>query len=520
LFKYKLWQEWNKTCPYTNTEITIEDLFTDKVSIVYVQPWERFLNDSDNNKTLCMTFFKEEIASKTPYEYFSDMPSGTWEKVKTRVLEQLLSGTAKHTSFQRFRHFVQSVYAQNSTTKEFDDQHVTALKIKSILEQICPEVVASRGNTISSIRRKWGISSPNTFNNKPRHYNTREAALNAVVVGLNESTYLDELRYWNRYDPLLYRETFPTPWPRFTQDVLRLNDSIPVSVESKTNAVRIIAQPNGKGYNLSPKGKLHKDSYYGKRTSPDGAEAFHIRKPITSILSAKQVSKIVDPAVRELVYDQIDLCGGFQNGKVPKKALFASTPTGWETKVFLPNKRGDKVPVRKVRLQEKVGNAVQLSEGQNKYVNPRKNHHVLVYQTLDGVYQEDVVSFWEAVRRIRTKEPMYQLPKDGRMIIATLHMNDCFILGLNQKEILYRLNEGLNLWEHVYRVQRISSKYYEFKHVYDQDIYDQTYPNYVRILNFGSKKTGWLTHKPFKINVNILGEITPFYQALKVPEMQ
>ena len=139
---------------------------------------------------------------------------------------------------------------------------------------------------------------------------------------------------------------------------------------------------------------------------------------------------------------------------------------------------------------------------------------------MDGVYQEDVVSFWEAVRRIRTKEPMYQLPKDGRMIIATLHMNDCFILGLNQKEILYRLNEGLNLWEHVYRVQRISSKYYEFKHVYDQDIYDQTYPNYVRILNFGSKKTGWLTHKPFKINVNILGEITPFYQALKVPEMQ
>lgn len=520
LLKYKLWQEWNKTCPYTNTKITIEDLFTEEVSIVYIQPWERFLNDSDNNKTLCMTFFKEEIASKTPYEYFSVMPSGTWEQVKTRVLQQLLSGTAKHTSYQRFRHFVQSVYAQNSITKEFDDQHNAVLKVKSLLERICPEVVASRGNTISSIRRKWGISSPNTFNNKPRHYNTREAALNAVVVGLNENTYLDELRHWNRYDPLSYRETFPTPWPRFTQDVLSFNNCIPVSVESKTNAVRIIAQPNGTQHSLSPKGKLHKDSYYGKRTSPNGDETFHIRKPITSILSAKQVSKIVDPAVRELVYDQIDLCGGFKNGKVPKKALFTSTPTGWETKVFLPNKRGDKVPVRKVRLQEKVGNAVQLSEGQNKYVNPRNNHHVLVYQSLDGVYQEDVVSFWEAVRRIRTKEPMYQLPKDGRMMIATLHMNDCFILGLSQKEILYRLEEGISLWEQVYRIQRISSKYYEFKHVYDQDIYDQTYPNYVRILNFGSKKTGWLTHMPFKINVNILGEITPFYQPLKVPEMQ
>ena len=144
---------------------------------------------------------------------------------------------------------------------------------------------------------------------------------------------------------------------------------------------------------------------------------------------------------------------------------------------------------------------------------------MLIYQSIDNTYQEHVVTFWEAVRRIRNKEPLYQLPPDGRMIISTLHINDCFILGLSHKEIHRRLNSGISLWENVYRVQRISSKYYEFRQVYDLDVYDQSYPNYVRILNFGSRKTGWLTHNPFKVSISVLGEITPFYKLLKVPEM-
>lgn len=135
------------------------------------------------------------------------------------------------------------------------------------------------------------------------------------------------------------------------------------------------------------------------------------------------------------------------------------------------------------------------------------------------MFQEHIVTFWESVRRIRNKEPLYQLPSDGRMIISTLHINDCFILGLSKKEIYHRLENGVNLWDNVYRVQRISSKYYEFRQVYDLDAYDQTYPNYIRILNFGNKKTGWLTHNPFKISISVLGEISPFYKLLKVPEM-
>ena len=519
LFKYKLWLEWNKTCPYTNTPIDIEKLFTDEVSIVYIHPWERFFNDSDRNKTLCMSFFKKNVMNKTPYEYFTSQPSGVWEQVKTRVLEQLLNGSKKYSPFLKFKHFIASSYVNDHVSREFDDQHPMALKLKRYLNRISPEVVASRGNATSSLRRKWGISALKEFNQKARHFNSRETATIALVTGLNEHKYLEELRYWNRYEPLPYRGVFPTPWTQFTRDVDHAYKTISVSVEANHQVARRIAQKSKDTVHLTPKGKLLKESYYGKCNFPKGSKAYHIPKSINSLNTAKQVSKIVDDSIRELVYDQIDLCGGFINGRIPKHALFIPNEMGWETKIFLPNKRGDKVPVRSVRIREKVSNAVQLSKGSNIYVNPRNNHHVLIYRTIDNELQEHVVTFWEAVQRIRKKESPYQLPLDGRMIMSTLHINDCFILGLSHKEIYHRLNNGVSLWEHVYRVQRISSKYYEFRHVYDLNVYDQTYPNYIRILNFGNKKTGWLTHNPFKVSISILGDITPFYKLLKVPEM-
>ena len=88
----------------------------------------------------------------------------------------------------------------------------------------------------------------------------------------------------------------------------------------------------------------------------------------------------------------------------------------------------------------------------------------MIYQTLDGQFKEKIVSFWEAVKRLRKQDPLYQLPSDGRSVVTTLHINDCFILGMPDEDIKDHLNQGRSLWGNIYRVQRISSKYYEFRH--------------------------------------------------------
>lgn len=519
LLKYKLWLAWGKVCPYTNTPISLEMLFSQEVAIVYIMPWNRFFNDSDINKSLCMKFFKEKIRDKTPFEYFSQQSPETWEKVKERVLNQLMNENSKNYFYQKYKHFIKSIYANDVVSKEFNDQHSLAKKVKYFLSQVCPKVEAARGNSISSLRRRWGVKSLGNYKYKPRHYNSREPALNALVTALNKPHYLEELRYWNRYEPNAYRKEFPMPWKQFTYEVINFYNKIAISIDNKSKVARLFKDKKSGTRCISPKGKMHKDSFYGKRVGSDGNEAFHIRKSIKSLVTAKQVSKIVDNSIRELVYDQIDLNGGFKNGKVPKNTLVTTTDTGWETNIFLPNSNGDKVPVRKVRIRENVGNAIQLSNKMNKYVNPRKNHHVVIYKTFDGQFKEKIVSFWEAVKRLRNQDPLYKLPSDGRSVVTTLHINDCFILGMSDEDIKDHLNQRHSLWENVYRVQRISSKYYEFRHIYDLDIYEQTYPNYIRILNFGKKKTGWLTHNPFKISISPLGKITPAFNPLKVPEM-
>lgn len=104
---------------------------------------------------------------------------------------------------------------------------------------------------------------------------------------------------------------------------------------------------------------------------------------------------------------------------------------------------------------------------------------------LGGVFQEDVVQFWTAVDRIRKKEPLVQLPEDGQEVITTLQINDCFLMGLSDEEYFdFESLPRRKIMEYLYRVQRISTKFYEFKQVNDADIYNTSFPNYIRVLTF------------------------------------
>ena len=92
---------------------------------------------------------------------------------------------------------------------------------------------------------------------------------------------------------------------------------------------------------------MHKELFYGKRKSAHHeTHGFHIRKAVEHIQTAKQVKIIVDPVLRQRIYDLVDASGGFDNGKVPKDALiYTAADGGIHSKVTMPNRRGDDVPV-------------------------------------------------------------------------------------------------------------------------------------------------------------------------------
>ena len=59
----------------------------------------------------------------------------------------------------------------------------------------------------------------------------------------------------------------------------------------------------------------------------------------------------------------------------------------------------------------------------------------------------------------------------------------------------------------MYRIQKLSTKYYEFRLANKQITPSTDGPEYIRINNFGDKKTGWKTYNPIKVEVDLIGNI-------------
>ena len=196
------------------------------------------------------------------------------------------------------------------------------------------------------------------------------------------------------------------------------------------------------------------------------------------------------------------------NTFVPQQVFFRTYANGSrKTKVFLPNKNGDPVPVKKVRIRETLSSAVKLKNDIDQYVNLRKNHHVLIYKNEEKVMKEEVVSFWEAIKRKNSGVQLYQLPNEDCEMVTALHINDMFLLGVHDSDVPPEDQPKDYLMKHLYRVQKLSSHFYEFRHAYDNRLDSTEYPIYIRINNFGSKKTGWSTYNPIKVEMSPIGDI-------------
>lgn len=155
----------------------------------------------------------------------------------------------------------------------------------------------------------------------------------------------------------------------------------------------------------------------------------------------------------------------------------------------------------------KTKTLVQLKDGKNCYVVPRNNHHITVFKKPGGELTEEVVTFWTAVNRFRKEEPVYmQLKKDQGEVITHLHISDFFLLGL-EKGVDVKTLPKETLFKHLYRVQKLSSRYYEFRSAHKQISNHFDYPDYIRINNFGDRKTGWKTYNPIKVKLSVTGKI-------------
>ncbi|MFD1162712.1 type II CRISPR RNA-guided endonuclease Cas9 [Hwangdonia seohaensis] len=516
ILKYKLWEECNRTCPYTGKLIEVNQLFSGEVQIEHIYPWSRSLNDSFMNKTLCFANENRAKGDLTPYEFYSKQGEQKWNDIKLQALSCFKNKTNYPNAYIKFKQFVRQKHDSDFITRQLNDTRYISKEAKNYLSKICDNVMVAPGQMTSNLRHHWGL---NTVLNKEDDAKTREDhrhhAIDALVMACATRSHLQELSKWNRYDRSYDLDNFTKPWKTFREDAEKAVEQILVS-HKKTKSILTVrthtTKKNGvthKNSGVAARGQLHKETVFGKRQSPHREEAFHVRKPIDNLTTEKQLDKVVDQTIKQIIFKRIHFLGGFVKGKIPPETFFVIDENGTkQPQIFLPNKNGKPVPVLKIRMRENIGGAEKLKDDVNQWVNPRNNHHVLIYKDEKDNLKEDVVTFWTVVERKRKGFPVYQLPADGKEIVTTMQINDMFLLGLNEDEIDWENLDYKLLKEHLFKVQTLSSGFYEFRLNSDStQIKDTNSKVFKRVQSFGEGKTGWLTFNPIKVKVSVSGNI-------------
>jgi CRISPR-associated endonuclease Csn1 len=506
---YKLWEECKKTCPYTGNPIPLHKLFTGEIQIEHIHPWSRSLNDSFNNKTLCYADENRRKGDKTPFEFYGG-DEQNWSAIKERALK-LFSDTKEYpNAYQKFKRFVQQKFDEDFSTRQLNDTRYISKEAKEYLSQVCKNVIVSPGQATSNLRQKWGMNNILNDENEKTREDHRHHAVDALVMACTKVSYVQELSKWNRYNRATELKDFPMPWDSFRRDAEVAVERILISHKRTTNDITVrthTTEKNGvkyKNVGVAARGQLHLETVFGERNF-SGINSFHVRKPIETRETEKQINKIVDETIRLLIFKRVKELGGFIKGNVPPNTYFIVDENGKkQPQIFLPNKNGDSIPILKVRIRENIGGAVRLGNNLNQWVNPGNNHHVLIYKDEYEKLKEEVVTFWTVVERKRQGFPIYQLPSNGKEIVTTLHINDMFLLGLNEEEINWNELDCDLLNEHLYRVQKLTSGDYFFRKHKSSTVTDN---DYKQIRGFGEGKTGWFTFNPIKIKISVSGKI-------------
>ena len=463
ILKYKLWEECNQTCPYTGRTISISQLFTGEIQIEHIFPWSRSLNDSFNNKTLCFADENRAKENKTPYEFYSSQGDKKWEAIKLQALGCFKTKEKYPNCYNKFKHFVKKKHDEDFISRQLNDTRYISKEAKNYLSKICTNVLVAPGQMTATLRHHWGLNSIlNKEDNTKTRDDHRHHAIDALVMACSTRSHLQELTKRNRYRKNHELKDFPYPWFNFRSDAEKAVEQILVSHKKSKNILTIRTHRTKKkgvihkNIGVAARGQLHKESVYGLRKSPNSNKAYHIRKPIESLKTEKHFEKIVDDSIKHLILKKINQLGGFEKGKIPKKTFFIIDENGVkQPQIFLPNRNGLPVPIKKIRIKENIGGAEALKENVNQHVNPRNNHHVLIYKDCNGNLKEDVVTFWTVVERKRQGQEVFQLPKAGKEMVTTLEINDLFLLGLSDEEINWNKIDSKLLHTHLFRVQKI-----------------------------------------------------------------
>ena len=271
---------------------------------------------------------------------------------------------------------------------------------------------------------------------------------------------------------------------------------------------------------IVPRGPLSEESVYGRiHSGVTGKDEIVIKYKIGAI-DLKKAKNIVDARIRTIVTERLEQFGG-----KPDKA-FAEP---------LLDHQGRQI--RSVRCYTGLSAVVPLRRNEQgeeiAFVKPGNNHHVAIYEDEKGNWQEHIATFWHAVERkkyglpiiITNPEQLWesvteQMPESFVELLPasatwkfkfSMQQNEMFILGMDEE--LYQdamaHEDYALLSKYLYRVQKLATKYYVFRHHLETKVDDDSKEamqmgKFIRLQSLKALQQ----NNPHKVHISVMGKIT------------
>lgn len=223
-----------RCCPYTGEYLSLPRLLSSEVEIDHILPYSRTLDDSLNNKTVCLSRANRFKGNRTPSEAFGRNSHNdySYEDILRRAANMAKSKAIKF-SIDGYERWLKN--DKDFIARALNDTAYLSKIATEYLSVICPpnHVWAIPGRMTAILRGMYGLNyflSHDGLKNRSDH---RHHALDAAVIGIVDKALLR--RFSNASsrseDLQLGRllESVPLPWPTYKEQVKAALKSVIVS---------------------------------------------------------------------------------------------------------------------------------------------------------------------------------------------------------------------------------------------------------------------------------------------------
>lgn len=542
LLRMRLWEELNQTdasdrkCVYSGQPISMRMLLDDSaVEIEHILPFAQSLDDSPSNLTVSLRTANREKAKRTPHEAFGRRAE--WDSVMLRVsaLPKAKQWRFREDAADLVRDRVRRDAARQEgnlpkealediesssgfLARQLIDTAYLARVTRQYLWKICDpdKTWVIPGQMTALLRRKWGLNSLLSGNDRKSRDDHRHHAVDAFVVGLTDRSMLQALQRASAQSDDRIVDDMPEPWEGFREDL--------------DAALRRIVVSHRPDHGIDPKkairdphvssGRLHEETAYGLVKDPDREGGNVVaRKPLMA-LSENEVDRIRDPALRAklkaFLGDDTGDGGALDAAKARLKdarnskdahAIERATAetarlkrerqqlrkAGAKDFKAALEKFGDENGIRRVRLVKPEAALVVIRDVAGrpyKAYSAGDNHHVDIYARPDGRWGREIVTAFDANQPDFT--PGWRREDADARLIATVHKNDLVRLTVDGE---LRTMRVVSLWDRY--LQLAGHNEANLAERYRAGMFKWTFANYDKL-----KEIGWR-----RVTVDLLGRV-------------